>query len=182
MTGAELERLAREQRARLLCVARRRARTREDAEDAVQEALTIAYAVRERIRPETALGYISVTARHEALRLRRHARQTASLDEPTAGWAGRHETLADPRRTDHDAVLDALDGLQGLTRDQARALMARALGWRYEEIAAAFGWTYTKTNRSLAEGRAAMRDGLRTADHEAEQPAGAARPPDRSAP
>ena len=54
-------------------------------------------------------------------------------------------------------MLDALDGLRAVKPDEARALMARALGWPYAEIAEAFGWSYTKTNRCLAEGRAALR-------------------------
>ena len=160
MTARELERLVRAQRPALVAVARRRAGTREAAEDAVQEALTIAFRNRERIRPETALGYIHVIARHEAGRLRRRTVPTVSLDAPTPSGISRHELVADRRAVDHDAVLDALAALPEIKRDQARALAARMLGWRYMEIADAFGWSYTKTNRCVTEGRAAIRKAL----------------------
>ena len=159
MTAAELERLAREQRPKLLALASRRARSRADAEDAVQEALLIAFTVRERIRPQSALGYIAVIAQHEASRLGRHAERLRSLDQPIAGNDGvcALDLLADPRQPDHDAVIDALVAMRQAKPDQAKALMARTLGWRYREISDTFGWTYTKTNRSVTEGRAALR-------------------------
>ncbi len=168
MTAAEIERLARDARQALLAYARRRARTREDAEDAVQEALAIAFAVRARIRPATATAYVGVTARNEANRLAKRWDRQRSIDQPLAGTesASAHEAIADRRRPDHDAVIDALDGLQRLKPDEARALIARALGWRYREICDAFDWSYTKTNRCLVEGRAAMRQAAAaTPDH-----------------
>jgi DNA-directed RNA polymerase specialized sigma24 family protein len=159
VTTAELERLAREQRPALLACARRRARTNEDAEDAVQQALAIALGVRERIRAETAVAYISVIARHEAIRLSEERDRHRSLDQPLSanGRGNPHDVLADPRRVDVDAVIDALAALRDAKPDHARAMMARTLGWRYAEICEAFGWSYTKTNRCVTEGRAALR-------------------------
>ena len=159
MTAAELELLAREQRATLLAFARTRARTREDAEDAVQQALTIALRVRERIHTATAVAYVGVIARHEASRLRAEAERHRSLDQPLAatGPACLGDALADPRQVDLDELVDLLGALREAKPDHARALMARALGWRYREIAEAFGWTYTKTNRCVTEGRAVLR-------------------------
>ena len=159
MTAAELERLAREQRGLLLAMAQRRARTRADAEDAVQEALAIAFAVRERIRVSTAVAYIAVIAQHEASRLRRHADRLRSLDRlvPGAGGASAVDLLADARQPNPDAVLDALDGLRHAKPDHARALLARMVGLDYREICDAFEWTYTKTNRCVTEGRAQLR-------------------------
>ena len=158
LSVAALERLARERRRALLHAAAHRSRSAQDAEDAVQEALRIAFERRASIRPATAFAYVAVIAMHEAGRLRRIAERTRSLDAP----AHTQEPLAlvecqpAPAR-DVDAVLDALAGLRAVKPDEARALMARALGWPYAEIADAFGWSYTKTNRCLAEGRAALR-------------------------
>jgi DNA-directed RNA polymerase specialized sigma24 family protein len=164
VTAAELERLAREHRDVLLALARRRTRSRQDAEDAVQEALVIAFERRARIRPQTALAYIGVIAQHEASRLRRQAERCHSLDRPRLGsdTANGHELVADRRQPDVDALLDALAALRRVKADEARALMARALGWRYREISEAFAWTYTKTNRCVSEGRAALRGPDRT--------------------
>src|SRR3954449_11636292 len=161
MTAAELERLARDQRGVLLAFARRRARNRQDAEDAVQEALVIAFNHRERIRAQTAIAYVAVVAQHEASRLRRQSERLTSLDQAPAGSGLlRHELVADCRAADADAVIDALAGLRAIKPDQARALMARAVGWRYREICDAFAWSYTKTNRCVTEGRAALRERL----------------------
>jgi DNA-directed RNA polymerase specialized sigma24 family protein len=162
MTAAELERLAREQRRVLLTIARRRARTEQDAEDAVQQALAIAFTHRERIRPQTALAYVGVVAQHEAGRLRRQTERLRSLDQPlhADSPASAHDLIAEERTVDLDALIDIRDALVQIKPDQARALIARALGWRYREICDAFAWTYTKTNRCVTEGRAAVRQRL----------------------
>ena len=162
MTAAELERLAREQRRVLLAFARRRARNHEDAEDAVQQALTIAFTHRQRIRPQNAVAYVGVIAQHEASRLRRQTERVLTLDRPLHGdspTTGR-DLIAEHRTVDLDALIDTRDALGQIKPDEARALMARALGWRYLEICDAFAWTYTKTNRCVTEGRAAVRQRL----------------------
>ena len=158
MTAAEFERLARVHRPALLALARRRVATYEDAEDIVQQALANAFEVRERIRAPTGLPYLRAIARNEALRHGRHVKPL-SLDQPMPGTdtASVYEILADPRRRDVDGELDVLAGLRAAKPDHARALIARMLGWRYREICDAFGWTYTKTDRCLKEGRAALR-------------------------
>src|SRR5262249_22063507 len=40
-----------------------------------------------------------------------------------------------------------------LKPDEAKALMLKAHGLSYQEIGRRFGWTYTKTNRAITEGR-----------------------------
>jgi DNA-directed RNA polymerase specialized sigma24 family protein len=158
LSATAFEQLARERRGGLLRAARRATPRREEAEDAVQEALAIAYERRAQIRPDTAFAYIAVIARHEASRLRGDAEQCWSLDRPWPSAGDR--PLVDhvrARELDLDGLLDALEALRALKRDEARAVMARALGWRYAEIAAAFAWSYTKTNRCVTEGSAAAR-------------------------
>jgi DNA-directed RNA polymerase specialized sigma24 family protein len=58
----------------------------------------------------------------------------------------RNELLAERRRD-----------LAALKRDERRALWLLALGLSYAEICEATGWTHTKVNRCLSEGRAALR-------------------------
>jgi DNA-directed RNA polymerase specialized sigma24 family protein len=162
MTTIELERLAREKRRMLLTIARRRAGTDQDAEDAVQEALVIAFTHRDRIRTQTALAYVAVVAQHEASRLRRQTERLLSLDRPLHidTPTSAHDLVADDRTVDLDALIDTRNALDQIKPDQARALFARALGWRYREICDAFAWSYTKTNRCVTEGRAAVRQRL----------------------
>ncbi len=51
--------------------------------------------------------------------------------------------------------------LAALKRDERRALSLLALGYSYSEICELTEWSYTKVNRCLAEGRAALRRGQR---------------------
>ena len=44
-----------------------------------------------------------------------------------------------------------------MKRDEARALVLQATGRTYAEIEAETGWSHTKVNRALTEGRAAFR-------------------------
>ena len=59
------------------------------------------------------------------------------------------------RREESAAAFAALDGLK---RDERTALLLLAFGYSYREIAARQGWTRTKVNRCLAEGRQALRE------------------------
>jgi RNA polymerase sigma factor (sigma-70 family) len=58
-------------------------------------------------------------------------------------------------RTEQHAMCTAL--LARLKPDQRAALLLLGLGFSYREIGELRGWTYTKVNRCLAEGRAALR-------------------------
>ena len=53
---------------------------------------------------------------------------------------------------------EAAARLARLKPDERTALALQAAGYSYAEIAAAKGWTYTKVNRCIAEGRAALRE------------------------
>jgi DNA-directed RNA polymerase specialized sigma24 family protein len=48
-----------------------------------------------------------------------------------------------------------------LKPDERTALLLLGLGYSYEEIGSGRGWSYTKVNRCIAEGRAELRTRLR---------------------
>jgi DNA-directed RNA polymerase specialized sigma24 family protein len=50
--------------------------------------------------------------------------------------------------------------LRDLKPDERTALLLLGLGYSYREIGRSRGWSYTKVNRCVAEGRAALRDGF----------------------
>jgi RNA polymerase sigma factor (sigma-70 family) len=54
---------------------------------------------------------------------------------------------------------DACRALAALKANERLAIVLQAQGYSYAEIADLCGWTYTKVNRSLAEGRAKLRSG-----------------------
>ena len=53
-----------------------------------------------------------------------------------------------------ERVRRGAEALRRLKPDEAKALMLKAEGHSYKEISDALGWTYTKTNRAITEGRA----------------------------
>jgi len=59
-----------------------------------------------------------------------------------------------------EASSERLALLTYLKPDERRALLLLALGYSYKEIATRNGWTFTKVNRCIAEGRAALRGRL----------------------
>ncbi len=54
--------------------------------------------------------------------------------------------------------------IEQLKPDERTALILRGLGCTYEEICELRGWTHTKLNRSLVEGRARVRELLERGD------------------
>ena len=56
-----------------------------------------------------------------------------------------------------DQVADDARAAAGLKPEERLALVLQAHGYSYAEIRRLCGWTYTKVNRALAEGRAKLR-------------------------
>lgn len=115
-----------------------------------------------------ALRYLMASVRHRAWALRaRPARRRASNVELTATdaifpgeavIAVRCERPGPAERAERRERVGAIGAaLAALKPDQRSALLLLAVGCSYREIAARQGWTRTKVNRSLAEGRAVLR-------------------------
>ena len=101
-----------------------------------------------------------VVTRREALAVR-HARER--LLGVGACEEGAVEQLPSARAepADHverrERVVRAAHLLALLKPQERRAIVLQAAGYSYAEICALTGWTYTKVNRCLAEGRARLR-------------------------
>jgi RNA polymerase sigma factor (sigma-70 family) len=152
--------------ARLRSQARRHAELPEDAEDALQSAYLL-FIERYRGNCEP-LAWLHTTVKREAWRIRRRAsrRRERSLDRPMgAGENDQSWVDAMPSPAPGPAELalreedlgERREMLAGLKPDQGRALGLLAAGFSYREICLITGWTYTKVNRSVAEGRVALR-------------------------
>src|SRR5690349_19249944 len=74
--------------------------------------------------------------------------EDVDLDERIGGHREIEDTVAGGERVDR-----SVEALKALKPDEARALLLKAEGLSYDEIGRRFGWTYTKVNRSIAEGR-----------------------------
>jgi RNA polymerase sigma factor (sigma-70 family) len=147
--------LVRENAASLLRLARKHSLCEDDAADACQRTLEIYLERVERIDHATAGAWLRTVCKHEAMRLRA-ARQRVLTPEAVE-WDLRPSDVVyeGPERAEAlERVARAAEALQGCTPDEARAMLLRADGSSYAEISAQCGWSYSKVNRSLAEGRA----------------------------
>ena len=134
----------------------------EDAEDAVQRAAEILIRKGPELGSPQLLAWMRVVVRHEAFAVGREARRQPFAGSVPAGSGldpGRSTpSAAEPERAieSTERVADAAAALATLKPQERRALGLQAAGCSYAEIQAITGWTYTKVNRSLAEGRAAL--------------------------
>ena len=125
----------------------------DDAQDAVQRALEIYMRRVESLDPATELSWLKVVVKHEALAVRRSragvAGEEVDLDAlPAVAQRSVEERLESAERVERSAEV-----MRRLKRDEARALMLKAEGLSYVEIGEKLGWTYTKVNRCITEGR-----------------------------
>jgi RNA polymerase sigma factor (sigma-70 family) len=138
----------------LLRVARQASLCHDDALDAYQRALEIFVRRVETVDPATELAWLKVVVRHEAMAIRR-ARSESVADEeldldafvPSAGRTLDEQIAATER------VRRSAEALRSLKPDEAKALMMKANGLSYDEIGERNGWSYTKVNRAITEGR-----------------------------
>lgn len=150
----------------LLALARRHSLCADDAHDAYQRALEIFLRRAGSLDPERAPAWLRTVVKHEAMAVRASRQR---LVGPAEVDLDRSEAR-DLAPVDERAVASERDGrsaeaLARLKPQEVRALVLKARGYSYREIAEITGWTYTKVNRCLTEGRRAFLD--RFADIEA---------------
>jgi RNA polymerase sigma factor (sigma-70 family) len=148
----------------LLAIARRNAHTEADAAEALQEAFASFIAKFDPERGAPPLAWLTLTLKRQCWRQRREAhldrhcgREAESGGEELGSFLERLSTLEpDPA----ERVIEREEGRRQLRRlkpDERTALGMRAAGLSYAEIGERRGWTYTKVNRCLSEGRTALR-------------------------
>jgi RNA polymerase sigma factor (sigma-70 family) len=139
---------------RLMAVARRYSNSREDAEDAYQRAVEILLRRAPSTDPGELLPWMKTVVKHEAFavgrqRSRHGTPSEVETIEPLVGLAAGPAELAERR----DRLRLGAEALGRLKPHEVRALLLRAEGLSYREICDATGWSYTKVNRCLSEGR-----------------------------
>ncbi len=126
----------------------------DDALDAYQRGLEIFLRRADRVLPETEVAWLKVVVKHEALSIRRS--RSESVDGEEVDFDARTEPTARPldeQVASGERVSRSAEALRALKPDERRALMLKAQGYSYEEIGSHLGWTYTKVNRAITEGR-----------------------------
>lgn len=138
--------------------ARRVSLCADDAEDALGRSLEIAL-IRAPIHSPAPAAWMHVVVRHEALAVRRARERLLSTQADQR--AAEHLASDSPgpsevaeRRESRRAELRRLAALKA---DERSAIVLQARGFSYAEICRLRGWTYTKVNRCLAEGRERLR-------------------------
>ena len=146
--------------------ARRYSICADDAEDALQRGLEILLTKAPSEDPRELIRWTQTVVKHEALAIRRErerilAGPAARRPEPDAeDWVALVPSRADgpPERAERrEAVARSREALQSLKPQELRALTLLAEGYSYREIGEITGYSATKINRCLAEGRERFR-------------------------
>jgi len=127
----------------------------DDALDAYQRAFEIYLRKLDSVDPATEGAWLRVVVKHEAMTIRRARLGSVDRDDvdlDTNVHSGLREV--DEEVAGGERVHRSVEALRALKPDEARALLLKAEGLSYQEIGRHFGWTYTKVNRSITEGRA----------------------------
>ncbi|HEX8075327.1 MAG TPA: sigma-70 family RNA polymerase sigma factor [Thermoleophilaceae bacterium] len=146
--------LIRRHGAQVMSTARRYSTCREDAEDAYQRAIEILLTRAPCADADQLVPWLKTVVKHEAFAVaRQRARHgmPSEVDaiEPHAGAVPGPAEVAERR----DRLRVGAEALRRLKPQEVRALTLRAQGLSYREICDTTGWTYTKVNRCLSEGR-----------------------------
>jgi RNA polymerase sigma factor (sigma-70 family) len=144
----------------VLAVARRWADSPEDAEDAYQRGLEILLTKAPSTDPEHLVPWLKTVVKREAWAIRRQRERHT----PSAPESEELDGMAPGSAHDQAVRIERLqlgaEAMRKLKPQEARALMLKAEGLSYREICEETGWTYTKVNRCLSEGRRRFHDRL----------------------
>jgi len=129
-----------------------------DAEDAYQRAVEILLTkAPNRTRPALA-AWMQVVVRREALAVRRSRERLLAVNDSDPGDRVACEGPGPIEHAERRERLAATAlALAALKPHERLAIFLQANGYSYAEICDLCGWTYTKVNRALAEGRARLR-------------------------
>ena len=130
------------------------ARQPEDAEDAYQRALEILLTKAPTTSEAELVPWLKTVVKHEAFALRRQRERTAADRRRRAG-ATPAPRRPHPRAGGAHERLARRGGARRLKPQEVRAAAAQGGGLQLQADPGDHGWTYTKVNRCLTEGRRA---------------------------
>jgi len=138
----------------LLRTARRYSLCADDAHDAYQRAVEIFMGRAHRLDDARAPGWLHVVVKREAQAIRNDRRKLLLASEVDLDA---RESLSAPAPEEQLLSFDMLnrsaEALKRLRPNELRALWLRAQGHSYSEIQVLTGWSYSKVNRCMTEGR-----------------------------
>jgi RNA polymerase sigma factor (sigma-70 family) len=126
-----------------------------DAEDAYQRGLEILMTKaptedRSQLRP-----WLHTVIKHEALAVRRQRERLMAGTEADVEGSLTDECASSPEEeaSEKQRAFRTAEALRELKSSELRCMLLKALGYSYDEISAQTGFSWTKVNRSLTEGR-----------------------------
>jgi RNA polymerase sigma factor (sigma-70 family) len=141
----------------IMAAARRFAATPEDAEDAYQRGVEILLTKAPTTAEEELVPWLRTVVKHEAWALRRQRQRAAPVADDGCVPESPSEAAATHDQAEQlDRLRVGAEALRQLKPQEIRALVLRAEGYSYKQIQELTGWTYTKVNRCLTEGRKAF--------------------------
>jgi RNA polymerase sigma factor (sigma-70 family) len=125
-----------------------------DAEDAYQRSLEILLRKAPTADRGELRAWLHTVIKHEALALRRQRERTlaGTGDQPPEPAADATPAL-DEQASGRERVRRTAEALRQLKPSELQCMLLKALGYSYHEIAERTGYSWTKVNRSLTEGR-----------------------------
>jgi DNA-directed RNA polymerase specialized sigma24 family protein len=141
----------------LLRTARRHSICADDAQDAYQRSIEIFMAHAQRLDAGRAAGWLHVVVKREAQAIRRSRQRLLTAAEVDLdGHVAASLPTPEEQLLRFDTVSRSAEALKRLKPHELRALWLRAQGHSYNDIGAITGWSYSKVNRCLTEGRRAF--------------------------
>ena len=138
----------------LLRTARRHSICVDDAQDAYQRGLEIFMLHADRLDSGRAGAWLHTVVKREAKALRRSRQKLLGSEEiDLDSQEARRLPTPEEQLLSFDMISRSAEALQRLKPQELRALWLKAQGHSYNDIGAITGWSYTKVNRCLAEGR-----------------------------
>ncbi|MBA2566469.1 MAG: sigma-70 family RNA polymerase sigma factor, partial [Thermoleophilaceae bacterium] len=137
----------------LFATARRYTLSREDAEDAYQRGLEILLTKAPALPEQELLPWMRTVVKHEAFAIWRS--QDRTVTPPVEEWerAPAPTPPPDEQVESYERLRVGAEAIRRLKPQEVRCLALRAEGHSYRQICQITGWTYTKVNRCLTEGR-----------------------------
>lgn len=138
----------------LMRTARRHSLCADDAHDAYQRGMEIFLRRARTLDPESAHKWLHVVVKHEAMEVRRGRTASVGYEEiDLERHASNHDPTPEERAVGAERTRRATEALRRLKPQELRAMWLKALGHSYLEIGEVTGYSQTKVNRSLTEGR-----------------------------
>jgi RNA polymerase sigma factor (sigma-70 family) len=135
----------------LIATARRYSLSTEDAEDAYQRGLEILLTRAPSVAEDDLVPWLKTVVKHEAFAIRKQRQRAEFIADPE--YVSGFVPPAHEQAERLERLRVSIEAMSRLKPQEVRCLLLRAEGYSYKQICDETGWTYTKVNRCIAEGR-----------------------------